>query len=132
MTRSLAAYAAALVVIGVMDFVWLRLIAMSWYESGMGHLMAAKPNLVGAALFYFLFPVGVIVFAVAPAEGQLPRAVMLGALFGLFCYATFDLTALAVMKDYPAWLAAMDIAWGVAVGAGGAAAGTLAWRAVNA
>jgi uncharacterized membrane protein len=131
MSRPLVAYGAALLALGVLDFIWLRVIAMQWYESGMGHLMAAKPNLVGAAAFYFLYPVGLVVFAVHPAQGDIARALGLGALFGLFCYATFDLTSLAVLRDFPAWLAALDIAWGASVSAVGALAGVLAWRAVN-
>jgi uncharacterized membrane protein len=131
MARIPLAYVAALVAIGAMDFVWLRLIAMPWYQSGMGHLLAAKPNLVGAAAFYFLYPIGVVVFAALPAEGDLVKALLLGALFGAFCYGTYDLTALAVLRDYPAWLAVLDIAWGAVVSAGGALAATLAWRALS-
>lgn len=130
MVRSLVAYIAALVAVGVLDFIWLRLVAMPWYQSGMGHLMAASPNVVGAALFYFLYPIGLVVFAVLPAGGDLPRAIAMGALFGAFCYGTFDLTSLAVLRDYPAWLAALDIGWGAVVSAGGTAAGALAWRAM--
>lgn len=132
MARPFLAYLAALVAVGVMDFVWLRLVAMPWYQAGMGHLMAASPNVLGAALFYFLYPVGLLLFAVLPAAGDVPRALAVGALFGVFCYGTFDLTSLAVLRDYPGWLAALDIGWGAVVSAGGALAGALAWRAMAA
>ena len=130
MTRTLASYGAALLVIGLLDFLWLRVIATSWYESGMGHLLAAKPNLGAAAAFYLLYPIGVVLFAAHPANGDWSRALVLGALFGLFCYGTYDLTSLAVLRDYPAWLAALDIAWGAVVSASGAVAAALAWRAM--
>lgn len=132
MARSAVAYLAALAAVGVLDFIWLRLVAMPWYQSGMGHLMAPSPNVLGAALFYFLYPVGLVVFAVLPAGGDVPRAVAMGALFGVFCYGTFDLTGLAVLRGYPGWLAALDIGWGAVVSAGGTAAGVLAWRAIAA
>ena len=128
MVRPVLAYIAALLAIGLLDFVWLRLIAMGWYQAGMGHLMAAKPHLGGAAAFYLLYPVGVVLFAAAPAAGEWPRALLLGALFGAFCYGTFDLTALAVLRGYPAWLAVLDIGWGALVTACGALAAALAWR----
>jgi len=131
MARHAAAYLAALIAIGLLDYVWLRLIATDWYQSGMRHLMAQKPNLVGAAAFYFLYPVGVVVFAAAPANGDVMRAVLMGALFGAFCYGTFDLTSLAVLKDFPAWLAVTDIAWGATVSAVGAGAAALAVRAIS-
>ena len=132
MARTALAYVAALVAIGVMDFIWLRLIAMPWYQSGMGHLMAPSPNVLGAALFYFLFPIGVVLFVAVPAGGDVSKAVLMGALFGAFCYGTFDLTSLAVLRGFPGWLAALDIAWGAVVSAGGALAATLAWRASTA
>ncbi len=130
MSRALAAYGAALVAIGLLDYLWLRVIATSWYEGGMGDLLAPKPNLVAAAAFYFLYPVGVVVFAGLPAGGDWVRALLVGALFGAFCYGTYDLTALAVLRGYPAWLAALDIAWGTFVSAAGAVAAALAVRAV--
>ncbi|HZY17425.1 MAG TPA: DUF2177 family protein [Ramlibacter sp.] len=132
MARVPLAYVAALVAIGVLDFIWLRLVATAWYEAGMGHLMAARPHLAAAAAFYFLYPVGVLVFAALPAAGDPVRALLLGALFGAFCYGTFDLTSLAVLRDYPAWLALLDIGWGAFVSACGAVAAALAWRALAA
>jgi uncharacterized membrane protein len=132
MVRTALAYVAALLAIGVMDFIWLRLVATNWYQAGMGHLMAPSPNILGAALFYVLFPVGVVLFAATPAAGDVSKALLLGALFGAFCYGTFDLTGLAVLRGYPGWLAAMDIAWGALVSAVGALAASLTWRALPA
>lgn len=128
MTRYLLTYLAALLALGILDFFWLGVIARELYQGGMSHLMAAKPNLVAAAAFYLLYPIGVVIFAVHPAGGDLMRALMLGGLFGLFAYGTYDLTNLAVMRDWPVSLTFIDIAWGGFVSACGAAAGTLAWR----
>ena len=132
MTRALLSYLATLLAVGVLDYLWLGVVALRWYQAGMGHLMAPSPHLAAAAAFYLLYPVGLIVFAVMPAQGDWMRALALGALFGLFAYGTYDITNLAVMRDWPLWLSAMDIAWGTAVSAVGACAGAVAWRALAA
>lgn len=128
MGRYAVVYLATLVVVLALDFLWLRVIAINWYQSGIGHLMAAKPNMWAAAAFYLLYPVGVVIFAALPADGALVRGVVLGALFGLFCYGTYDATNLAVLRDWPLGLSLLDVAWGMFVSASGATAGVLAER----
>ena len=114
MLKYLGVYLAVLLTFVLIDFVWLRVIAVSWYEDGMGSLLAESPNLVAAAAFYLLFPVGLMVFAILPAENaaSLWKVVGMGALFGFFAYATYDLTNLAVVKNWPAGLSVLDMAWG--------------------
>lgn len=128
MGRYAVIYLASLLTVAVLDFVWLRLIATAWYENGIGHLMASKPNLWAAAAFYLLYPVGVMVFAALPAGGDVVKALALGALFGVFAYGTYDITNLAIMRDWPLGLTFVDIVWGAFVSAAGAGAGALAWR----
>ncbi len=128
MTRYALTYLAALVAVGVLDFFWLGVIARDLYQNGMAHLLAPKPNLVAAAAFYLLYPIGIVIFAAVPANGDLTRALLLGGLFGLFAYGTYDLTNLAVMRDWPLSLTFIDIAWGAFVSAVGAAAATLVLR----
>jgi uncharacterized membrane protein len=124
--KLISAYVASAVVFLVMDMVWLGYIAFGLYREQMGSLLAQPFNAAAAGAFYLLFLVGVMIFAVSPAlnEGGVPRALMLGALFGFFTYMTYDLTSLAVIKDFPAKLAMIDIAWGTVVTALAAAAGT--------
>ena len=78
MTRHLLTYLATLVTVGLLDFLWLGVIALRWYQQAIGHLLAPKPHAVAAAAFYLLYPVGVMIFAVAPAEGDWQRAVTMG------------------------------------------------------
>ncbi|KNZ33007.1 MAG: membrane protein [Methylibium sp. NZG] len=125
MKKPLLLYAATAAVMLVLDALWLGLVATQLYSQGIGHLMAAEPRLGVAALFYLLYPVGLVVFAVGPSTGW-RNAAWKGALFGFFAYATYDLTNLATLKDWPVWLAALDIAWGTLVSGVSAAAGGVA------
>lgn len=128
MTKILATYAAILVVMLVIDLVWLGWIARPLYTQGIGHLMAERPNFVAAAIFYAVYAAGLLVFAVLP-QADTPgwsRAAGMAALFGFFCYATYDLTNLATLKAWPVGLSLLDMAWGSAVSAASGAAGKLA------
>ena len=122
MTRWLAAYAATAAVMLAIDALWLGVIARPLYQQGIGHLMAEQPNWAAAAVFYALYPVGLVVFAVMP-EGTPGRAALLAALFGLLAYATYDLTNLATLKGWPLGLSLLDMAWGSGVSAVAAVAG---------
>ncbi len=125
MNKYLAAYGATALVMVALDALWLGVLAKSFYQHGIGHLMAENPKIWVAALFYALFVVGLVIFVVAPSgqtatwQGTLLR----GALFGFFAYATYDLTNLATLKDWPLSLSLMDMAWGATVSAAAGVAG---------
>ena len=80
----------------------------------MGDLMASEPKLLAASAFYLIYTLGVCIFVIAPAltKQSFSDALIYGALFGLFCYMTYDLTNLAVIRNFPTKLAFIDIAWG--------------------
>jgi uncharacterized membrane protein len=123
--RWLQLYAVAAVLFLVIDLVWLSVIATPLYDALLGDLLAEQPNALAAALFYLLFLAGLVHFVIgrAVAEGSLRRAVLDGGFFGLVTYATWDLTSLAVLADFPAALVPIDLAWG-AVLAAAVSAGT--------
>ena len=130
MLKYLAAYGATVLAMLILDLIWLGLIAKSWYRDGIGHLMADSPNFFAGGVFYLLYPVGVLLFAIAPALWSeatelMPwqRTLVAGALFGFFAYATYDLSNLATLKGWPAHLALIDIAWGTIVTSIAAVAG---------
>ena len=125
MLKYWAAYAGTAVVMIAIDLVWLGLIAKPWYQQGIGHLMAPEPNWLAGGLFYLLYPVGLLLFAVVPglADAGWGKTALLGGLFGLFAYATYDLTNLATLRNWPLWLALLDMAWGTGVSAVAATAG---------
>jgi uncharacterized membrane protein len=125
MKRQLAAYAGTMIVMVGLDMLWLGVIAKPIYQNGIGHLMADQPNVTVAVLFYALYGLGLVVFAVLPA-GPAPgwgKTVGMAALFGFFAYATYDLTNLATLKQWPIGLSVMDMAWGTCISAAAAAGG---------
>lgn len=128
MPRYLVAYVAALAVLAVLDAVWLGAVAKDFYRGQIGHLMAEQVRFGVAASFYLLYVVGVVVFAVAPAIAaqSVPRALMMGALFGFFAYMTYDLTNLATLRGWSWQVTLADIAWGSFVSAAAAGAGCAA------
>jgi uncharacterized membrane protein len=130
-TRPLLTYFATLLVFGLLDFLWLGVIAKRWYRDAMGELLAPNPNWFAAAAFYLLYPVGILIFAVVPSDGEWTRAFWWGALFGAFAYGTYNLTNLAVVRGWPVGLTFLDLAWGTCLTAACAVAGALAWRAAG-
>ncbi|MHA7872035.1 MAG: DUF2177 family protein [Hyphococcus sp.] len=128
--QHLASFLGAGAAFLALDLLWLGVIASNHYRSQMGPLLAEQFNIPAATAFYVIYLVGVVVFAVAPAlaDGALLQAAGRGALFGFFCYATYDLTALAVIRGFPQRLAILDIAWGTVLTACAAAAGFAAAR----
>ncbi|HPM42278.1 MAG TPA: DUF2177 family protein [Candidatus Omnitrophota bacterium] len=115
MVKSVAAYCLTAVVFFTVDIIWLGFIANNIYKKYLAHLLRADVNWVAAIVFYLLYIAGILIFAVYPAAGKdsLRHAVMMGALFGFFAYATYDLTNLATLRDWPLAISLIDIAWGV-------------------
>ncbi|MBV5273796.1 MAG: DUF2177 family protein [Lamprocystis purpurea] len=97
------------------DLLWLGVIARDFYRDNLGHLLAATVNWPAAIVFYLLFIVGILYFAVAPAltQGSLWRAIINGLLFGFFTYVTYELTNLATLPDWPIKVVLVDTAWGM-------------------
>jgi uncharacterized membrane protein len=112
-------YAIALPVFFAIDMVWLGLVAKNFYRVQIGHLMKADVNWMAAIIFYLIFIAGLVVFVIAPAmaKGSWTQAFLLGALLGLVCYATYDLTNLAVAKDWPLLVTIVDLIWGAVLAA---------------
>jgi uncharacterized membrane protein len=117
-------YVATLVVLTGLDFLFLGLVAKGFFTAEVGDMLGElKP--VPAILFYLLYVVGVLTFVSATAGATWQSTLLYGALFGLFCYATFDLTALALLKHWSWPVAFLDIGWGAVVTAVASTAGLL-------
>jgi uncharacterized membrane protein len=107
------------------DMIWLGVAAKNFYAKQLGPLMTPNVNWAAAILFYLLFLLGLVVFVIAPAveKDSWVHAILFGALFGLISYATYDLTNLATLKDWPLALTVVDLIWGTVL-AGSVSVGT--------
>lgn len=108
-------YLATFLTFFAIDMLWLGWVARSFYRKYLGFLMAPAPNWIAAVIFYLLFVLGILVFVVLPGlqEGSLRTTLIRAALYGLITYATYDLTNLATLKNWPVFLTLVDITWGV-------------------
>jgi uncharacterized membrane protein len=107
-------YIIAVVVFFAIDMLWLGVIAKGFYHDQVGVLLKTNPNWIAAILFYLLFLVGLVVFVLLPAveKQSIAYAIGLGAFFGCIAYATYDLTNLATLKDWPIAVTIVDMLWG--------------------
>ena len=108
----------------------LRSQPCAFYRKHLGFLLADQPNWWAAVAFYLILVAGIVIFSISPAlqAGSLPKALVLGGLFGLVTYATYDLTNQATVKDWPGIVTFIDLCWGVALSASVSCLGYLAGR----
>jgi uncharacterized membrane protein len=99
----------------LIDMIWLGSLAKKFYGDNIGHLLSEKVNWKAALVFYFIYIVGILFYAVVPAleDGNWQKALLLGSAFGFFTYATYDLTNLATLKNWSVKVVVVDIVWGM-------------------
>ena len=114
MVYYLKLYFAVLVAFFAIDMVWLGLVARTFYRKYLGFIMAPSPNWLAAVIFYLLFIGGILFFVVVPGleANSLKTTLLRAALYGLITYATYDLTNLATLKDWPLTITVVDMLWG--------------------
>lgn len=110
-------YLISLPIFCVIDLLWVGVIAKNFYKEQIGHLMSPEIRWGAALLFYFLYLFGLVFFAISPAirENSWIQALLYGALFGLICYSTYDLTNLATLIKWPIKMVYYDLVWGAFV-----------------
>ncbi len=109
----------SLIIFLAIDSLWLTTIASNFYQENLGFILTDNPNLLAAGIFYLLFIFGLTFFVTEPAikSKSLNKAILLGGLFGLITYATYDLTNLATIENWPLIVTVVDMLWGTALGA---------------
>lgn len=117
--KYVSAYGIALVIFLALDALWLGVVAKSFYFGRMGDLLLEQPRWAVAGAFYAIYVAGLIYFAISSGlvAGNWQAAALNGALFGFFCYLTYDATNLAVLKGYDPLVAIVDVVWGTVVSA---------------
>jgi uncharacterized membrane protein len=108
-------YALTVPVFFIIDILWLGVIAKGFYRRNLKFILSSDVNWTAAVIFYLIYIAGILFFAVRPAvtSSSLGQAAVLGALFGFFTYATYDLTNMATIRDWPLIIVVVDILWGV-------------------
>ena len=126
-------YLIAFPVFLAIDMAWLGLVAKNFYARQIGYLMRPDINWTAAIAFYLLFIAGLVVFVITPAveKHSSMDALLLGAFFGLVAYATYDLTNLATVKDWPLLVTAVDLVWGAVLAASVSAVTYLIWGKIG-
>ncbi len=116
----------------LIDLLWLGVIAKNYYQSKLGHLLG-DVNWLAAIIFYLIFLAGLTFFATYPGvtEGKLGNTIFYGAFFGFVTYVTYELTNLALLKDWPLSIVFVDITWGTVLGAGVAGMAFYIWRLIS-
>jgi uncharacterized membrane protein len=111
-------YIATAILFFAIDIVWLGVIAKDFYNRHLGRFFRERVNWTAASIFYSLYILGIMIFAILPglSSGSFTRTVILGVLYGFFTYATYDLTNLATLKDWPVKIVVVDILWGMVLG----------------
>jgi uncharacterized membrane protein len=117
------AYGAALVAILVLDGVWLGFVARDLYKREMGSLMADTFRVAPGLIFYLLYPAALVYLTLFRQPTGWGEAIARGAVLGLAAYGAYDLTNLAIVRDWPLGISLIDWAWGACIGSAAAAAG---------
>ena len=116
---NVTSYLVALVTFLAADMVWLGTMAPRLYRPTLGDIALPGVNLPAAIAFYAVYPVGLVIFVINPAlkAESFSSAILYGALFGFFTYATYDLPNYATLRNWTMQLALVDAAWGTFLGA---------------
>ena len=113
--KNILLYAIATIIFFAIDMVWLGVIAKNFYRDKLGFIFTGDVRWGAAIIFYLIYIFGILFFAVLPSIKDLSwqTALLNGALFGLMCYATYDLTNLATISQWPVIVVVVDIIWGI-------------------
>jgi len=119
MLASAVSYLVTLATFVALDMAWLGTMASRFYKPMLGDIAIAGVNLPPAIMFYAIYPIGLLIFAIEPAlrASSWVNASIYGALFGFFTYATYDLSNQATLRNWTLSLTAVDVVWGTVLGA---------------
>ncbi len=117
MVKYLLYFIITFVIFMLIDLVWLGVVAKNFYRQQLGFIMTDDVNWVAAIVFYIVFIVGALYFVIVPAieKGSLTYALVSGMIYGFVTYATYDLTNLATLKDWPLKITIIDLIWGTSL-----------------
>ncbi|OPL08880.1 MAG: hypothetical protein AVO33_08160 [delta proteobacterium ML8_F1] len=117
MIKYLVYFAVTFAVFMAIDLIWLGVVAKNLYQEYLGYIMAKEVNWAAAVIFYVIFIIGALYFVIVPAlgSGDVTRLVISAMLYGFVTYATYDLTNLATLADWPLKITVIDLIWGTSL-----------------
>lgn len=126
-------YISILLPLCAADAVWLSSTGGPLYKATLGDIMLDSPKIAPVVVFYLMYPIGLMIFAGLPAmkAGSVMPAIVYGALLGFFCYAAYDLTNFATLRNWNLQLTIIDVAWGTLLSGFASAVGYYAASAIN-
>ncbi len=100
-----------------LDLIWLGTTLETLYRPDMTDLLSPMPNLWAAAGFYIVYSFALSYLIILPAISIETRVnhrdlTVRAGVFGLAAFATYDLTGMSVIRDWPLTLSLVDMAWG--------------------
>ena len=115
MTFYLKLYCLTVPIFFSVDMLWLGFIAKDFYQNHLGFLLRPQVNWFAAIIFYLIYIVGILIFGVSPGINtqSWTRALIFGSLYGFFTYATYELTNMALVENWPFKVVIVDILWGI-------------------
>jgi uncharacterized membrane protein len=123
MQKYLISYFITALIFLSIDAIWLGIVAKKFYFNNLGYLLAEKPNFIAAGIFYLIYVIGIVIFAISPA-------LIYGSLFGFFAYLTYDMTNYSTVKNWPIIITFVDILWGTILTGFSACAGYIVTRSI--
>ncbi|MBT4203839.1 DUF2177 family protein [Hyphomicrobiales bacterium] len=132
MQKYLISYFITALIFLSIDAVWLGIVAKKFYFNNLGYLLAEKPNFIAAGIFYLIYVIGIVIFAIAPAFkiNSASTALIYGSLFGFFAYLTYDMTNYSTVKNWPIIITFVDILWGTILTGFSACAGYIITKSI--
>lgn len=103
----------------ISDLFFVGVLLQKTLKDSLSEHLAARVNWYAVPFFYFIYILGIFTFVVYPAHAKQSylHALTYGAIFGLCCYATYEFTNLATLKNWPLHLVIIDLLWGISISA---------------
>jgi uncharacterized membrane protein len=124
-------YLATAIILLPLDFLFLGIVAKKFFAAQVGDMLG-EVRLAPAILFYLLYVAGIVIFVSGPRDAGWQSTLLYGALFGFFCYMTFELTALSLLRHWTWPVVVLDVSWGTVVTAVSASLGLIIANAITA
>ena len=111
--KTLYVFLILIVILGVLDFIWLGVVAKKFYVREFEDMLKNPFNIYSAIVVYLLLALGIFIFVLNNNFVKTPlSALVVGAVFGVIVYGVYDLTNYATIQNYSLKVVFVDMLWG--------------------